>query len=102
MSHSPDTLLRSWARRRDAYVSEPAGYRYPDNEGDTHELAFDNGYRDIKVWFTTVVGLDGVDVVRVRSQNWRCENEPSGFMTREIARKLYAECLMAGMTKGKS
>lgn len=96
---SPDYVLRKWAGRQHwlDFKREPAGYKYPESEGATHVLEFDNGSRIIKVWFTEVIGFP--DLMRIRSQNWRVEHEPSGFISRVKARQLYRQCLDAGMRK---
>lgn len=96
-------VLRTWASRSHFgdYVREPVGYSWPESEGPTHVLTYmirladGTPSREVRISFTELVGFP--ELVRVRSTNWRCEHEPSGFMPKAKARRLYRECLDAGM-----
>lgn len=90
-----DWVLRQWVRRAEAFVREPFGYRWPESEGRTHTLSVAGPYRTIEAHFTQLTGWPGL--VRLRSVNWRVENEPSGFMRVGDARRLWRELRRAGM-----
>jgi hypothetical protein len=98
----PSHVVKTWARRtKEVTVPEPKGYRGRESEGVTFTLegqvVLPDGTpsRVVRCHFTVLPEFR--ELVRIRSVNWRVENEISGFMPIVAARRLYRDCLAAGM-----
>jgi len=66
-------------------------------EADSFTLVSpDKGYR-VSVTFSTY--REHPEYIRIRSTNWRCEDEPSGIFHKKDAREFYQKLKAAGLVE---
>ena len=68
----------------------PLGFEFVD----THVLHFPNGAHHLGATFQELKGAP--EVVRVRTSNWRFEDEVDAVFTREEAREMYRKLVRVG------
>lgn len=54
----------------------------------------------IAATFSSVIGFP--EMIRIRSTNWRAEDEPNGLYALEDARRFYGDLLKAGLKREES